>query len=115
MSWRVFCIAQDVLGYIICSAGKLAMHIHKVAVDPAHRRKGIASRLIKVFYIPERVAAKGLTYYTCRVPDTVSVPFLTGSYSSGKESLHHTARGSQKRRSSEILRSPGVSTGRSHP
>lgn len=40
--------ALQVLGYVLCTSNKLALHVGKVAVDPLHRRKGIATALIQV-------------------------------------------------------------------
>ncbi|BDA45507.1 Uncharacterized protein ML0378 [Coccomyxa sp. Obi] len=38
---------QNILGYAFVTVNKLVLHVVKVAVDVAHRRIGIASRLIK--------------------------------------------------------------------
>jgi ribosomal protein S18 acetylase RimI-like enzyme len=40
--------ARQVLGYVLCTSNKVALHVSKVAVDPLHRRKGIATALIQV-------------------------------------------------------------------
>jgi [ribosomal protein S18]-alanine N-acetyltransferase len=37
----------DVVGYLICSRYDTVWHVMNVAVDPAHRRQGIATRLLR--------------------------------------------------------------------
>ncbi|HZO35470.1 MAG TPA: ribosomal protein S18-alanine N-acetyltransferase [Solirubrobacteraceae bacterium] len=39
--------AEGVAGYLICSRYDIVWHVMNVAVDPAHRRHGIASRLLR--------------------------------------------------------------------
>jgi ribosomal-protein-alanine N-acetyltransferase len=38
---------EDIAGYLICSRYDTVWHVMNVAVDPAHRRHGIASRLLR--------------------------------------------------------------------
>lgn len=39
----------QVVGYLVFTANRLALHISKVAVAPSCRRRGIATALVQVF------------------------------------------------------------------
>ena len=38
---------EDIVGYLICSRYEAVWHVMNVAVDPVHRRHGIATRLLR--------------------------------------------------------------------
>jgi ribosomal-protein-alanine N-acetyltransferase len=48
------------VGYLICSRYETVWHVMNVAVDPGHRRKGVASALIRALY--SRVDDDGARY-----------------------------------------------------
>ena len=41
-------VLKQVVGYVVFTANRLALHISKVAVAPSCRRRGIATALVQV-------------------------------------------------------------------
>jgi ribosomal-protein-alanine N-acetyltransferase len=58
---------EQLLGYVICARYDLDWHVMNVAVDPDHRRRGIASALLAELY---RRAEDGAARFTLEVRES---------------------------------------------
>ena len=55
-------VERELVGYLICSRYDTVWHVMNVAVDPEHRRRGIATRMLEaLFEMTEHDGRRGYT------------------------------------------------------